>query len=235
MWHPFDLIPAALEPAARQARPSIPARYSFSEIIVARFSDKSDPTGQWPAVVETSPGVEIRQSKGRIEIRHELLHSCRQVLTGHIEIDPDATVRSWEIENRLYERSAERLIVPVAVERGSRSDGSVVSESVVGERRVTRKIPARGLISLHQAMCSGVGLRDRASHLLADDLTIPRLRDTVHSRAGDLPIARGLTCQTLTPDLGFPIELWSNDAGAVVFVVFGATRVLMLQSIEVLP
>lgn len=235
MWHPLDLIPAALESAARDARPGDQATFTFAELIIARFSDKSDTTAQWPAVVETGPGIMIRRHPDRLEVRHELLHSCRHLLTGNVSIGPNQRVLAWEFESRVYDRSADRAIVPTTIERGRHAEQELLIESVAGDRRISRKLPAAGVVSVHQALCTPASGLAQASHVLADDLSIVPLRSQRRRDHVGHPLAQSLSCEVLVPDMGFPIELWSNEAGAVVFAVMGPTRVLMLQSIEVMP
>jgi hypothetical protein len=235
MWHPFDLMPASLAGALRDAAVTGPARLSYTERTIARFSDKSLKDAQWPPTVESGPGITIERRDRIYSITHTSAHSFIHQLKGKLKTTPSGQVLSWRFESTFASKADARTIMPPIVNTGSWQDGLLAHEITSATATSARQERAAYLISTYSLLADFPPALPAATHLLGDGLTLQSvLPSTPAEHASSLPAAKGLTLHPLSHTGGFPIEFWLNPAGIVVFATFGPTRALILEDTQAL-
>lgn len=235
MWHPFDLMPTSLASALRDAAVTGPARLTYTERTIARFSDKSPKDAQWPPIVEPGPGITIERRDHTYSVTHATTHTFHHQSKGELKTAPTGQVLSWRFESTFLAKADSRTIMPPILNVGTWHDGLLTNDLTSATSIATQQHKTPSLISTYSLLADFPPALPTATHLLGDALTLQSITPPAPGQhTSSLPAAKGLTLHTLSHTGGFPIEFWLNPAGIVVFATFGPTRVLMLENMQAL-
>ena len=249
MWHAFDIIADAMqvEPGLREANPRGMHKLVYRELLVRWFKDKSG-KGQWPAVVDERPGISFEMvpasetnSNNTLNIEHARIQGTPVRLNLKLVHANDGwrTPIAWNLTEKLGDNQFKSELQDTT-EQGL-WDGKQVTRSITGSaNRVIKHTYATSQPACYYALLASFPLNEIAILTNCDALFTEGMQQMGQAafvkgamgNAAEHDLAKGLTCYKLNPSMGFPLEFWVNEHGMVVYLVEGATRAWVLQSME---
>lgn len=254
MWHAFDIIAEDLTvaPDLRVTRAS--NRLVYGERVVRWFSDKSG-KGQWPAVVDHKPGMVIEKlgttqvggSDWKLRVEHIRSQTVPVTMRLNLTCAGNAwrSPRAWELKETLGEQGNTSPLQETS-ETGRWESGRVTRTIRAGTKHIDKVFNATHPACLYPILAdfpvkeieTGV-LKDQGSDaLFTEGMLYVESGSFMAGAPGDTAhhiLAAGLRCYRLIPSMGFPLEFWINTHGVVIYLLEGATRAWVLESMEAMP
>lgn len=254
MWHAFNIIADDLAVTPDLLGKQTGTNLVYGERVVRWFSDKSG-KGQWPAVVDHKPGMVIEKlgttqtdgSDWKLRVEHIRSQTVPVTMRLNMTCAGNAwrSPRDWDLKETLGERGNTSPLQETS--ESGRWDGGQVTRTVrAGTKHIDKVFNAIHPASLYPLLADfpekeidAGALKDQDSDTLFTEgmLYIPggyfkagAPGDTAHHK-----LAAGLRCYRLIPSMGFPLEFWINKHGVVIYLIEGATRAWVLESMEVMP
>lgn len=249
MWHPFDIMQSAADVADDLRNAAAPAacKLVYSDRILARFptKDKIGVDAQWKPAIDQLPGITIeRRPAGEngwaltVEQRWQFAavdHRMNASITT--DRSPWRSPVKWTFQQTITPNAERPALAPLQ-EEGRWEGGKLYRQSKAGQGREETTRDAAAVTSFYSLLAdfpTDVAKTDGTSvTMLGEGFQLMRTASLSagHDVARNLPPARGLRNHLLQHAGGLPLEFWVNEAGAVVFVSQGPTRLLVLQSVE---
>lgn len=255
MWHAFDIIADDLTvaPELHGMQAEADTRLVYGERVVRWFSDKSG-KGQWPAVVDHKPGIVIERygaipvggSDWMLRVEHIRSQAVPVTMRMTMTCAPNAwrSPREWELKETLGDQGKPSPLQETS-ETGLWESGRVTRTIRAGAKRIDQAFNTTQPACLYPILAdfpveeieAGV-LKDQAcdalftegmQHVGGGSIVVGAPGDTATHQ-----FASGLRCFRLVPAMGFPLEFWVNTHGVVIYLIEGATRAWVLQSVEVM-
>jgi hypothetical protein len=256
MWHAFDIISEGLTvaPELLDVHAGAGTRLVYGERVVRWFSDKSG-KGQWPAVVDHKPGIVIERhsttavdgADWKLRVEHIRAQTVPVTMRMNMTCAPDMwrSPREWDLKESLGDQDKPSALQATS-ETGRWQAGRVTRTIRAGTKRIDNVYNATHPACLYPMLadfpvkeidagefqdqpCDALfteGMQQFGGGSMVDGAP----GDTAHHKR-----AAGLRCFRLVPAGGFPLEFWVNTHGVVIYLIEGATRAWVLQSVEAMP
>lgn len=225
------------------AEPRLPCRMVLAERVTRWF--KHQPTAeQWPPTVDQLPGIQldIQPLDGALQIAFHQSWRTGEVrsIEGKLTCEASGWHRTLGFEcHQKFEMPAGKPPLPETRTTALRTtDGSWTLRSTTGGMRQSQRLSAAPSLAF-PALLAGVPRMEVEAparfNWLGEDLEPQGMARLSSGSNVDHPLAEGLRCMVVTPDVGMPVEFWVNTYGAVIYVCEGPNRAFVLASMEALP